>query len=241
MERVNLRRIRIKKNGDVPLDFAGRFFAPLDIRVYSSFKEEKEMEALKDFTGGIDPGIRNFLEDFNRLPFVYSNGTSCSGLFREHEGYPIRNSIRSIEKRRHISNNLNAYYLPDSMHTLEFAFAYNLADPLRENFLEDIERSNDNPFSVTIKTNVTHKVLDPYRELMTEGVVNFWNNGTARILKIRNYDNNRNFFRECGAKDFKYEIEVFGLIPRKAKEWDKLRGLQIDNLHKMVLSYLKKF
>lgn len=113
------------------------------LRIYKNFTEEKTGQRETSYcdhivldgwgkSRGFDLGIRCFLEDFNRLPFVYSNGMSCSGLRRDHafwqpSGWNLEEDDLLLENG-----------LPFTFH-----FAYDSLNPSGKDFLDKIKAANN--------------------------------------------------------------------------------------------------
>lgn len=217
---------------------------------YTNFQNEREARnhyVTNRLVGnqlfGVDDGIVGLVVGFNQLPFAFTNGWSCSGLFREHRKGLMRTKN---QKSKYISSEeeLEEHFrlkpsfdmvLKDNPCPLPLwlRFAIDIKHPDSAEFLEDLRQVNAN--TLLKELDIDH----------------------SRQGYVRGYE---------GGQDFEYQ--VFTDVPRYNKiegsilslkglksfwkatrgitsnitqrKFDALRDEEIRKVHQTVLRYLPK-
>jgi hypothetical protein len=192
-------------------------------KVYQTFEQEKESEGNPEGRYGWrqeigrDPGIALFLRDFNRLPFAYSTDWSCSGLFRDHQ------------KQHSCDSQMPKGFTLDSLPLTQygdfyFSFVLSLKDGRAKELLERMRLTNQNEYSkLRLGWHTASKSTSDFNECAVRG------------------------YREVAGGHYRVEVihewqKFLGIINVRSKisarEIDRLRDLQIQNLHQVILEYL---
>ncbi len=171
-----------------------------------------------------DPSLRRFFDDFNKLPFVFASGYSCSGLWADH----MPPSEVSLVKNPPVS--LDHHYNCSDKRPLRFEFAFDPSHPFSKPFLERLTAANDNPYSTTMfgLTNTFAGGHHFSRALFVHLVSDSKQlKKPPRTIK-QNYPDAQPFYPD--------EKSVI-----TARGHDFLRLKQIAALHRVVKFFLKKF
>ncbi|MBS3094702.1 hypothetical protein J4474_03480 [Candidatus Pacearchaeota archaeon] len=185
---------------------------------YNNFREERE-NFLNCWQCGrgydIDSGIRNFLIDFNKLPFVYSLGWTHSGLIEDNP------YLREWALR------LNTIPLDGGFY---FSFAFNTRDEKSGGFLENLKLAN------VEKKDISHIFKrGSFWDFVISECIPFRPVYTGGFIQVRRkYHGTRNLTYIS-----KIKSASFFSGKRNPEEFESLRKRQIDNVHNIILKYLE--